>query len=236
MIPALHIPAMAGLMLLASAAPADIPNGGLITPAGLACVVPRAPSISITPESAEIVYDFDHGSRELTVMKDGPAEAAMRTDVTTGGLRVDQPTVEVNVRYGNADYPSLKQACVWYDSATVTINLKPHIYIAKEFNVPGPCRDAIMAHELHHVDVDRDMMNKYSYVIGEAVKKVVDDTGGVGPYPDDQTAAQGQSLIDQITRVVREVEGPLREEMAARQAEVDSPAEYQRVSAICNRH
>lgn len=234
MIPALHIPAMTGLLLLASAAPAEIPNGGLITPDGLRCVVPKAPSISITPVSDEIVYDFDRGSHELTVMKDGPAEAAMRTDVTTGGLRVDQPVVEVNVRYGNADYTGLKQACVWYDTAAVTITLRPHIYIAKEFNVPGPCRDAIMAHELHHVDVDRDMMNKYSYVIGEAVKKIVDETGGVGPYPDDQTDAQGQGLIDKITQTVRDAEIPLREEMTARQGEVDSPAEYKRVSAICN--
>jgi len=234
MIPALHIPAITGLLLLASAVPAEIPNGGLITPDGLRCVVPKAPSISITPESEEIAYDFDQGSHELTVMKDGPAQAAMRTDLTTGGLRVDQPTVEVNVQYGMADYTSIKQACVWYDKAAVTINLRPHIYIAKEFNVPGPCRDAIMAHELHHVDVDREMMNKYSYVIGEAVKKVVDDTGGVGPIADDQVEAQGQDLINKITQAVRDAEIPLREEMTARQGEVDSPAEYKRVSAICN--
>jgi hypothetical protein len=227
---------MAGLLLLATAAPAETPNGGLITPDGLRCVVPKAPSISVTPQSDEIAYDFDRSSRELTVMKGGPAESAMGVDVTTGGLRVDQPMVAVNVRYGMADYPSLRQGCVWYDSATVNITLRPHIFIAKEYNVPGPCRDAIMAHELHHVDVDREMMNKYSYVMGEAVKKAVDDTGGIGPFADGEIDAQGQALIDKVTQAVREAEIPLRDEMTARQADVDSPAEYKRVSAICNNH
>lgn len=235
MIPALHIPTLTGLLLLANAAPADMPNGGLITPNGLACVVPKAPSVTVTPVTEDIAYQFDRSSHELTVMRGGPAESAMGVDVATGGLRVDQPYVAVNVRYGMADYPSLKQACIWYDSAAVTITLRPNIFIAKEYNVPGPCRDAIMAHELHHVDVDREMMNKYSYVIGEAVKKVVDETGGVGPFADDQIDARGKTLIDRVSQAVRNAEVPLREEMTARQAEVDSPAEYKRVSAICNR-
>ncbi len=217
---------MSGLLVLAGAHPAAAQN--------MECAVPEAPSVTVTPVSDEIQYDFSTSSRDLSMKKtDTVSPYPPGTDTATGGLRVDTPTIATAVKYGDATYPSLHQSCLWYHSIDVTIKLSPHIYIAKEYNALGPCRDAIMAHERHHVDVDREMMNKYSYIIGQAVQDVVNKAGAVGPINADNVANNGQQLIDGVSAAIKTVEQPLQDEMRQRQAQVDSIDEYKRISAIC---
>lgn len=219
---------MSGFVLLAGARPAAALD------VNINCVVPEPPSVSVTPVSDEIQYDYSTSSRDLTMKKTGTASPyPAGTDSATGGLRVDTPTIATSVKYGDVTYPSLHQSCLWFHSIDVSIKLSPHIYIAREYNALGPCRDAIMAHELHHVDVDREMMNKYSYIIGQAVQEVVNRTGAVGPFDSDKVADNGQQLIDGISAAIKTVQQPLQDEMRERQAQVDSLEEYKRISAIC---
>jgi hypothetical protein len=219
---------MSGLLMLAGARAADAQA------MPVQCAVPDAPTVSVTPVSDEIQNDYSTSSRDLSMKKtDTASPYPAGTDSATGGLRVDTPTIATAVKYGDATYPGLHQSCLWYHSIDVTIKLSPHIYIAREYNALGPCRDAIMAHELHHVDVDREMMNKYSYIIGQAVQEVVDKTGAVGPIDADAVPANGQQLIDAVSAAIKTVQQPLQDEMRQRQAQVDSLEEYKRISAIC---
>src|ERR1035437_9319823 len=99
MITTIPIPAVTGLLMLASA-------GGDIQ-----CAVPKAPEISVIPVSREIQYDFSVSSRELSRQKtDTSSPYPAGADTATGGLRVDQPVVAIEVSSGNAEYPSLGQS------------------------------------------------------------------------------------------------------------------------------
>jgi hypothetical protein len=202
----------------------------------LNCNVPVKPTVKVDPVSDEIKYDFSVPSRDLSPVRMGAAAASAYpagTDVVTGGLRWEMPATGFEIETAGSQLNSTKQACLWYNTVSVKIRLSPHIYIANEFSADGPCKDAIMEHELHHVDVDREMMNKYSQVIGEAVQKVVGETGAVGPIDPDKIDEKRDELKDKVKTAIRTAEEPLQAEMREQQAQVDSPEEYQRVSAIC---
>lgn len=202
----------------------------------LNCNVPVKPNVAVDPISDEIKYDFSVPSRDLSPVRMGAAAASAYpagTDVVTGGLRWDTPATGFEIETGGTQLVKTQQACLWYTNVSVKIRLSPHIYIANEFSAEGPCKDAIMEHELHHVDVDREMMNKYAQIIGEAVQKVVGETGAVGPVNPDKMDEKRNELQQKVKDAIRTAETPLQAEMRDRQAQVDSPEEYQRVSAIC---
>lgn len=212
--------AMTGLLTLASAAE-------------IKCTVPKAPVISINPVSRPVKYDFSRSSKQLTGQKSNTVSPyAPDADTTTGGLRHDQPTMKFGVQWGYVEYPTEKAVCLWYDSVTVDIELKPQIFIAKEYS-KGPCRDAILEHERKHVVVDREVMNKYAQEIGAAIQEAINQAGALGPYNLDELETIQKQLVEHVQSAVSSRELILTKEMRARQQTVDSLEEYERVNAIC---
>ena len=221
----------AGLLMLAAA------------PGPMNCAVPQAPQVVITPRTAEIVYDFSRSTAELDAMarKLGTtptgAKASRGQDSQTGGLRYDRPLIRSAVTWGYTqetlgDVPT--RVCLWYSKITVDIEMKPVIYLAKERSAAGPCREAILAHERRHVQVDREVMNRFASDVGKAIQRTVDETGAFGPFPAANREALGKELTARINKVLDMHEKAMSATMDARQMEVDSAAEYARISAICH--
>ncbi|MCB9996591.1 MAG: hypothetical protein H6869_09165 [Rhodospirillales bacterium] len=209
---------------------------GLLILAGntMLCSVPAAPAISVVPTTAPVAYEFNLTSEELGRFKSNTVNPYdPGTDTATGGLRHDRPAIKTRVQWGIQQDPARQTACLWYDKIEVTIELSPKIYIASERTKDSVCRDAIIDHELKHVDVDRDVINKYAMDIGLAVKDAVDGAGAMGPYNYHQLDTVKKQLVGHITAAVESKKLLLHQEMARRQAGVDSLEEYERVSKIC---
>jgi hypothetical protein len=200
------------------------------------CAMPKAPVITVTPRTADVVYDYSLDGRQLASRRTNTVSPyAPGTDTTTGGLREDQPVETVKVSWGYATYTPQNVVCLWYDTIDVAIDLHPHIYIAKDgyFSAPA-CRDAIMGHELKHISVDRFVMNKHAAALGELLRTAVNEGGVVGPFPADQLKDMERSMTNPINKIVELQVAARREEMTRLQSQVDSLQEYQRVSRICN--
>ena len=206
------------------------------------CAVPKGPQVVISPRTAEIAYDFSRSTAELSAMarKLGTtptgAPQGRGQDSQTGGLRYDRPVIKSAVTWGYTqetmgDVPT--RVCLWYSKITVDIEMKPVIYLAKERSAPGPCRDAILIHERRHVQVDREVMNRFAADVGRAIQRTVDETGAFGPFPAANREALGKELIGRIHKVLDMHEKAMSATMDARQMEVDSAAEYARISKIC---
>lgn len=211
---------------------------GLLVLAGnvVQCNVPQAPFISINPTSAPIQYDYTLSSKELGVFKsDTISPYAPGADTTTGGLRHDRPAMHTEVTWGVRKYPDRQIACLWYEKITIDIALEPKIYIAKEEKRNPACRDAIMDHELKHVSVDREVINRYAAEIGQAVKQAVDGAGAMGPYKYEDLADIQARLVDHVKAAVDSRKLMLYQEMSRLQGQVDSLEEYERVSKICRK-
>ncbi len=202
--------------------------------ADVRCVVPKAPVIQVLPKSAAIRYDYSQTAEQLTARGSNTVNPyAANVDSTTGGMRVDNARISSHIKMGTQTYPSLKVGCIWYDSITVNISLSPVIYIAKEYQ-QEPCRSGITEHELKHVSVDREVMNKFSREIGLSVQEAVNQAGAFGPFNAQEMPEHQERLIQHIKSAVDSRQLMLEKEMRTRQGQVDSLEEYKRVSKICH--
>ena len=201
--------------------------------ADVRCSVPKAPTIRVLPRTADIKYDYSKTSAQLTSRgSDTVNPYAANLDTTTGGLRSDAPQIKSNIRMGTESYPTLKVGCMWYDSVTVEIDLAPTIYIAKEYQ-KEPCKSAIVGHEIKHVSVDREVMNKYAAEIGKAIQTAVNQAGAMGPFHTDKMSEYQDTYIRHVQSAIDSQELLLTKEMRMRQGQVDSLQEYERVSKTC---
>lgn len=204
----------------------------ILVSGAISCTVPESPRIYITPRTDPIQYEFGYTSAQLGEIKSDTVNPyGAGVDTTTGGLREDKPELKLEVSWKVREYQD-GSICLWYDQVNVDIQLKPKIYVAKEFN-QGKCKEAILDHELKHVVVDREVMNKYSQLIGVAVRDAVNNTGAVGPYNKADLDSVQQAMAEHIRNAVMQYQLPLQQEMRNRQQQVDSVEEYTRVSKIC---
>lgn len=197
------------------------------------CKVPKPPVIQVLPKTADIRYDYSQTAEQLTARGSNTVNPyAANLDTTTGGLRSDSAKISSNIKMGTQTWPSLNVGCIWYDSIIVNIALSPVIYIAKEYQ-QEPCRSAITEHELRHVSVDREVMNKYAMEIGRAIQAAVNRAGALGPFNAPEMSTHQDRLIKHVQSAIDSQQLMLEKEMRQRQAQVDSVQEYQRVSNIC---
>lgn len=208
--------------------------GWLILAGNMVCTVPRAPDIRVNPVSAQIQYEYNLTSAQLDSFKtDTINPYAPGTDTSTGGLRHDRPAVKTEVRWGVQHDSARQVACLWYERIDITIELQPKIYIAREKQKDRACREAIEQHELKHVTVDREVINRYARDIGNAVKMAVDGAGAMGPFPYNDLEEVQKRLVEHVRAAVDSRKLLLYQDMARQQAAVDSLEEYERVSKIC---
>jgi hypothetical protein len=139
------------------------------------------------------------------------------------------------MRIGHLTDPNLNQACLWYTEINVDISLAPQIYIARENGRRGPCREAVLEHERRHVKVDRAVMNDYAADLGRALQNTVNEVGAVGPVDPAKLNDWTADLENRVTRVIEAHTKAMEATMDAKQMQVDSMAEYDRVSGICNK-
>lgn len=207
----------------------------LVSQKPVVCSVPNPPKINIKPMTDEIQYDFSRSMDELGQQRtDTVNPYSPNVDTATGGLRKDQPEMRLNVKMGTRQYPSLGVFCVWYEEIDFEIQLKPEIYVAKEFNY-RPCRQAILDHELKHVTVDRKVINKYARVMGEAIRDAVNEVGALGPYNLHNIKTIEQQMMDHVQSAIGSKQILLEREMRQLQAQVDSLQEYEAVSKYCTK-
>ena len=200
----------------------------------LSCHVPKAPHIGVKVVTEDIVYDFSQPALGLSQMKnDTVSPYAKGTDTVSGGLREDHPLIKTQVEWQVEIDQRNNTACMWYDQITITIELKPKIYVAREFNVEG-CREAVLNHEHKHVDVDRVVINRFAAGIGQAVQKVVDKVGVIGPFDFATVEDVKVRSSGYISTMVDGQKKIMEAEMRDLQGQVDSLQEYERVSSYCS--
>lgn len=145
-----------------------------------------------------------------------------------GGIETSQ-----SMRFSTLTNPRLREVCYWYDTVDVNIHINPTIYIASEFPQGSCMHNAIMEHEQKHVTVDREMVNKYAQLIGNAIKAETDRQPIYGPVPLAQEKAIEAAIKSKMQSIVTNLIAQMDQERKTRQQVVDNLSEYQRVNALC---
>ena len=199
----------------------------------MVCRVETAPRIEVNVKTDAIDYDYSHLARELAAMETSKASPyPPGADTVTGGLREDHPTIgskiDLSIAYSNWK----KAGCMQYKSIGIEMHLRPKIYVAREYDT-GTCRKAVLTHELKHVQVDREVANKYAGLIAQALQETVNRVGAIGPYKRENDEAVKAQAGGYISAAMDRIEKAMEIELRERQSQVDRLEEYRQVGSFC---
>lgn len=212
---------------------------GFMRPAQAAenwCNPTKAPSISIRTSTDQISYDFSLSEKQLNgfnITTVSPYASNIITDV--GGLMKGGIETQQRMSFGTMTNQTKGEICFWHDSIDILIHIKPTIYIANEFPRGSCMHNAIMGHEQKHIQVDREMVNKYAALIGQAFQADVAQYRVFGPVPLSNQEAALSQIRTRMQSMLKQYTNQMSTERKARQQQIDNLSEYERVNKSCKR-
>ena len=199
--------------------------------------MPKAAQINVNPKTKDVKFDFtrtmaDIQSKQMsTINPYGFHQSTVTQGFASGAIRFIR-----SVKFGGKSLTNPDAVCIWYDEININIEIEPKVVIAKEI-YDDPCkRKAVLDHEMKHVYADRQILNKYSKIMGKRIYEALKQRGFVvGPIP----AESQKEVMDRMSRVVKQVLDREQKRMEIDredlQGSIDSLEEYQRVSALCKK-
>ncbi|MGR0183591.1 hypothetical protein [Azospirillum aestuarii] len=105
------------------------------------------------------------------------------------------------------------------------------VYVARELPQGSCIHGEVLAHEMNHVTVDEQLLREYVPVL----KRRLEDVVGRARPAQGRSERQVMAAIEQpIKAAMRQLMEEFGRERNARQARIDTPAEYERISRSCN--
>lgn len=200
------------------------------------CYPRSAARIDIIPTTDDIFFDFTKSEKELNNFKiDTVNPYGKEVIVDVGGLMAGGIELKHSASIGYISHPSYNMSCLWYDTLKIDIGIKPTIYIAREFNKGTCMHNAIMEHEMKHIQADIDIVNEYANKIGYDINRKLTDEYIYGPIPSSGTADLQKAMMEDITAIIKKYIVELKTERRTAQQKIDSADEYDSVSAKCKK-
>jgi hypothetical protein len=130
--------------------------------------------------------------------------------------------------------PELQENCFWYQSIDLTLRLRPVIYVASEIKRDRCYYNAIIEHEMKHVEVDRGLVRDYQNIIYDTIDNYVRQHGLVDQVPTGQEKEAQTQLAIALETELGKLHNRMHEERIIRQAQIDNVREYERVYEQCD--
>lgn len=196
----------------------------------------RAPTqINIVPRTEDVKYETRQTLKQIQgYSMDTVDPYGFHGTTITQGFMKGSIGLEQKIKFGQAIIKKYNAACIWYDTITVEIKIDPTIVIAKELYADQCMRNAILGHELKHVRVDREIVNKYARTMGAKLMEALKSRGfSAGPFEADrleEVSGKMQRVVHQILELEYQKLGIERQE---KQRAVDNLEEYESVDDKC---
>lgn len=199
------------------------------------CKAQQMNSVSVTWDTERIEISQAKTQAELSQLQvDTKSPYAGHIQTHVGGLMSGEVEIKSNFQFSMTRYPAQKKACIWFDQINVELKIDPTIYIASEFP-KGTCKyDAILEHELKHIVVDRQLVEKYAPILQKRLQMASEKVGVVGPKEDTELKVYQQKMQDYMEEAAAPVINALYAERSKNQQAVDNIHEYNRVNEVCN--
>lgn len=125
------------------------------------------------------------------------------------------------------------QACIWLKGIEAKFFAFPSIHIANNFP-KGSCEyNAVLEHEKEHIRVLQDFHKEFAPKFKTALRRIASDIEPQGPFSAANAEAIQSDMNARINAGIQGFNDSIIPVLEARQAKVDSPAEYARVEAQC---
>ncbi len=199
------------------------------------CPQPAAtPRVDVTIESHEPRLVDSQSREQLKSVKTSSASPyGEAPKIHTNGLMQGETTLETHLSFawqkeGRHDYN-----CIWYQGAHITVRLNPVIYIAREIPKNTCLYNEVLQHEYKHLQVDRDILEKYRVLLQANLQGFLNQSHVEGPYRSDVVAAARSHMNATFDAQVEKIHRLLQEERLSRQQTIDSRSEYDRIGHAC---
>lgn len=205
----------------------------LILASSGACPHHEPTKINVIPRTADVKYDYSQTLKEIqNYATDTVDPYGFHGQTITQGFMKGQIGLTQKIRFGLVNEKGY--GCVWYDTITVELDITPEIVVAKEIYYDACMRKAVVDHELKHVRVDRQVVNKYAHTMGQKLLKALKTRGfAAGPFKAERMSdiqAKMRTVVRQVLELEYKKLGIEREE---RQRQVDTIEEYESVDDQC---
>ena len=199
------------------------------------CQMPKTAEISVVPKTAEVRIDTSRSLADLQSQSIDTINPYGYNHVThTNGFMEGRIALTSDVKLDYKQAPQMMAFCIWYDKVTIEFNISPTIVIAKEVAEDRCMYNAVLEHEMKHVNVDRKIVNKYSKTIGQKVFDGLKQRGFIaGPIAPEDTRQISDRMRRTVAQLIEFEHKKMEIERAEKQQAVDNLEEYKSVQAKC---
>lgn len=198
------------------------------------CRPDAAPKVSVKSDTDKITWDFSKPQAALNKLEIdtvNPYGQNVITDV--GGLMQGGIQMSETMKFGSLTNPNTNEVCMFYNAVEIKFHIQPTIYIASE-HPPGTCmHNAIKQHEMKHINMDRQIVNKYARLVGNAAQAEIRRQSVHGPVPVSHGEALQAQMKQRLEQILISSSQKMDGERRKLQQGIDSLAEYERVNAQC---
>ncbi len=191
--------------------------------------------INITPISEKVKYDKSQSLKELQRYDTDTIDPySFHGQSITQAFMKGSVGMGYNIEFSTSTSSRSGVSCMWYKTINVEIKVDPTIVVAKEI-YHDPCmRKAVIGHELKHVKVDREVVNKYAKSIGKKLMKELKSRGfTAGPFDSTRTAEVKAKMLRVVSQIIDLENEKMSLERRERQMQVDTLEEYESVDDKC---
>jgi hypothetical protein len=204
----------------------------------LAAALPEAPAhaaLACPSSTPAIAVTVTAGAPHIDNTLTQPALQQLAGKMHHGGraLGLYRAQLEVQWRTSTAWRSSGAEACHWIDRVAIEITMLDRVIYIVRARLPGTCPyESLLAHERKHQAVDDAVIAEYRPLLERAAERAAAAVPAA-PVPVDQGEAAEARLTAAVETALQSAVKAMQETRAARQAAVDTPAEYRRIRAAC---
>ncbi|MEO0391789.1 MAG: hypothetical protein AAF213_00925 [Pseudomonadota bacterium] len=227
--PALIVTALASLLgfaLSAFASPADA--------FGTQCPDMPAPTYTLAIENqpVRLVENASPDKLKSLFTEHNPTGAAsLSHHQSIGGLHHGE--IRLRSEFHMLQATQGGRACLGLKQLALTLGYEPVIYISKD-RPRGTCAfDAAVEHEYKHLNTDLAILREATPRIRAAAQRSLNGMARPRPMAEAELADARSALQARITAVIDREMSLIEQERNRRQAQIDTPEEYQRVADQC---
>lgn len=192
------------------------------------------PKVSVKTDTDRIKWVFNKSQRELNnqeIDTVSPYGKSVITDV--GGLMQGGIEMAETMKFNTMTNPNTNELCMYYNNVQISFHIFPTIYIASE-HPRGTCmHQAIKNHELKHINVDRQIVNKYAQAVGNAVQTEIRRQAVYGPAPVSEGPKIQAYMKSRLEQILVNYSKQMDAERRTRQQAIDTLQEYEAVQKSC---
>lgn len=207
----------------------------VLASSGDVCKMPKPTEITITPSTEKVQVISNKTLAEMQNEQIDTINPHSFNGVSvTQGFAQGKIRMQAEVKLDSQAVMRGRAGCIWYETINVKFLIDPYIYIAKEVQKDRCMGRAVLEHEMKHVHVDRQVVNKYSREVGRKIFEGLEQRGFIaGPIRPEDYEATAERMRQTVKQIIDLEMKRLELDRLDMQTAVDSKEEYDRVAAQC---